>query len=520
MSNEGEGSPKSLDEDVYESEASTRRITASMLYNIVKCEHRVWMDLYGNPEERDAPSGFVELLWRHGRAHEEEVVGRKSGSMLDIRSHPVRERERLTSEAMARKEPLIFGGRISVDDLLGEPDLLRLENGGYVPGDIKAGAAEEDAGEDDSRPKKHYAVQLALYVDVLERLSISDGSRRAFVWDVRGEEVFYELAAPKSAKNVSTLWDDYQQSLNLARSIVADKYRSFPAYGSICKNCWWYSSCIKELKRLDDITLIPELGRSRREPLRPLVASVKELAASRLEHFLNEKGKSVIKGIGEASLAKYHARARLQASCGEPYARGDLNLPTPALEIAFDIETDPMRDHCYLHGFLERRADGAPSRGYVPFFSVAPTPEAERAAFAEAWNYVKSSQPCVLYIYSKYERTWWRKLREQYPEICSAEELEAVFAPTVTVDLFYDVVLASTEWPTYDYSLKTLAKYSGFKWRDSHPSGAASIEWYDRYVLGGNVEEARQRILDYNEDDCKATFAVLDKLRALPVKTV
>jgi hypothetical protein len=38
-----------------------------------------------------------------------------------------------------------------------------------VPGDIKSGAGEEGGGDDgDGRPKLHYAVQLALYVDILE----------------------------------------------------------------------------------------------------------------------------------------------------------------------------------------------------------------------------------------------------------------------------------------------------------------------------------------------------------------
>lgn len=32
--------------------------------------------------------------------------------------------------------------------------------------------------------------------------------------------------------------------------------------------------------------------------------------------------------------------------------------------------------------------------------------------------------------------------------------------------------LPKTEWPTHDQSLKTLAKFLGFKWRDTHPSGA------------------------------------------------
>jgi uncharacterized protein len=75
-------------------------------------------------------------------------------------------------------------------------------------------------------------------------------------------------------------------------------------------------------------------------------------------------------------------------------------------------------------------------------------------------------------------------------------------------------VVSKTEWPTNNRSIKTLAKYLGFRWRDSNPSGAASIEWYNQWVQTGSAE-VRQRILDYNEDDCRATRVLLDGLRSI-----
>jgi predicted RecB family nuclease len=69
-------------------------------------------------------------------------------------------------------------------------------------------------------------------------------------------------------------------------------------------------------------------------------------------------------------------------------------------------------------------------------------------------------------------------------------------------------------WPTRDHSIKTLAKGLGFKWRDDNPSGAASIEWFDQWVRTGDPA-IRQRILDYNEDDCRATRVLLDGIRGL-----
>ena len=77
---------------------------------------------------------------------------------------------------MRNGEALIYSGRIQADGLLGNPDLLRKEDDGYIAGDIKSGAVEEGP-EDLSKPKKHYAVQLALYTDILERIGLSAGRR-------------------------------------------------------------------------------------------------------------------------------------------------------------------------------------------------------------------------------------------------------------------------------------------------------------------------------------------------------
>ena len=61
-------------------------------------------------------------------------------------------------------------------------------------------------------------------------------------------------------------------------------------------------------------------------------------------------------------------------------------------------------------------------------------------------------------------------------------------------------------------------KMSRFSWRDAHPSGAASIEWFHRWIELADPA-IRQRILDYNEDDCRATRVLRDGLENLPVMT-
>ena len=162
-------------------------ITASILYDLLSCPYRVALDAFGDPALREGTNPFVRLLWERGALYEREVITKLKQPFRDLSGLDAEEKERQTLQAIARGESLIYGGRLSADDLIGMPDLLRKVQGGYIPGDIKAAAAEEGGGEDDEgRPKLHYGVQLALYVDLLERHGAS-ARRSGFIWDIDGE---------------------------------------------------------------------------------------------------------------------------------------------------------------------------------------------------------------------------------------------------------------------------------------------------------------------------------------------
>jgi predicted RecB family nuclease len=174
-----------------------------------------------------------------------------------------------------------------------------------------------------------------------------------------------------------------------------------------------------------------------------------------------------------------------------------------------------MRGFVYLHGFVERDTSTRSSKKFIAFFADAVNEPDEEKAFAGAWAYLgERRHDSAVYYFSKYERTAYKELAAKYPNVCSVEDVESLFAEAIMVDLYFDVVKPCTEWPTYDQSIKTLAQYAGFGWRDTHPSGAASIEWFHRWVETGDLS-IKNRILEYNEDDCLATGVVLDKIRTL-----
>ena len=241
---------------------------------------------------------------------------------------------------------------------------------------------------------------------------------------------------------------------------------------------------------------------------------VSDLANCDIDEYIKGK-KTDFAGIGPGSLEKFQRRAvLLTEDQSTPVLTGEVTFPDASTELFFDIEVDPFHDFCYLHGFVVRQNQDSSAEQYISFFADTLNENEEEQIFRQAFDFIQENQPCAIYYYSKYERTIWRKLQEKYPGVCTAEEVEAIFDPSSAIDLYYDVVLSKTEWPTNNYSLKTLASYLGFAWRDTEPSGAASIEWYHRFIDTNDLE-VKTRILEYNEDDCRATRVLLDGIHTL-----
>lgn len=497
-------------------------ITASHLYAYTQCPHRIYRDAHDDPSLQDPVNEFVQLLWEHGTQYEKEIIARHGASLqlLDLSVEPVATRAERTLQAMRDRTPYIYHGRLQIDDLLGEPDLLELqESGDYIPIDIKSGMGLQGADEESDepgKPKKHYALQLALYLDALRRLGFSSGSVGK-IWDSSGAIVEYDLSQPQGKRNLETWWELYQESLLAVRRLLEGTTVSEPALASVCGMCVWKTDCKRQCKATNDLSLVPELGRSRKEGIRAVAPDLIQLAQLIVANHVDTKGKTGIKGIGQLSLEKYQRRAQLILSgSSDPLILEPFTFPNRPIELYFDIEADPTRDLVYLHGVVERRDGDDTTRRFHDFTAAGISLEDEKNAWQGFWNYIRSlpADQWVLYYYSKYELTQYKNLAKRYPEVATEDEVLWLFEPERAVDLYFDIVKKCTEWPTYNYSVKSIAQHLGFSWRDTHPSGAASIQWFNEWVKDREPQKL-QRILDYNEDDCIAMIVLKDKLAAM-----
>lgn len=493
-----------------------KRISATDLYSYVKCPHRVWRDAFDDPQLKDLPNEFVQLLWEKGTKHEREVIARQKGKMdiLDLSGIPVHQRFEQTLVAMRNKVPYIYQGYLEVDELVGKPDLLELQiTGEYLPIDIKSGmGCEGDEDEEETRLKKGYVVQIALYIDALIRLGFL---KRNFgrILDSRAMLVDYDLNLPRGAKTLQTWWEFYLDVLGQVKNIYGCQSSTAPALGSVCKLCEWQTDCKKQCIASNCVTLVPELGRSRKDSLLMVAKNIKDLAKMDVKGFAEAKIKYGIKGIAEKTFEKLSRRAKLLTSGQkDPVILAPFLLPQKPIELYFDIEADPTQDIVYLHGVVERKQGLSESKFHY-FVAKDVSPEGEKMAWSEFWSYIRSlpQDGWVMYYYSKYERTQYRLLAERYPDVATDIEVAWLFDQTRSIDLYFDIVYRCTDWPTYNYSVKTLAQHLGFKWRDENPSGAASIQWFNDWCQKQDPK-VLQRILDYNEDDCRAMIVVKDKL--------
>jgi predicted RecB family nuclease len=178
-----------------------------------------------------------------------------------------------------------------------------------------------------------------------------------------------------SNSDTTELCDGYrrQTALTEARAILAQHTVPLAAYSSVCKLCHWHTCCVAQLTAADDLTLIPHLGRKERDTMQDSLPTIAALAECNPDGFIQGR-KTAFRGVGPDRLRLFQTRAAmLKASPPRPYLRAPVSLDLAPLELFFDVEVDPLRDVCYLHGFVERYQGNNATERFVAFFAEEPT---------------------------------------------------------------------------------------------------------------------------------------------------
>lgn len=349
---------------------------------------------------------------------------------------------------------------------------------------------------------------------------------------------------------------------------------SRPELKSDCGECPWRQVCHEELEARGDITLVPDMTPSRAAIHRELgvdtfqqlseldwltakavetgadVAEAIDVAQAlkapvQVDAVISAKYVDAFRALGLETSSDVAGLCRETArwSKRKPYrfaesidqarvvryqrvhrARGvdHVEIPRAAIELDIDIEDD-SGGICYLIGVRETiRQRGEKRSRYIPFVTWDDTEDAEAQVFAQFWAYIQETRHKAAaqklgsvrcFYYTEHETRYFRHLAKAHagkPGIPTSEELEEFLTSELWFDM-HPVIGRQLVWPTSDRTLKSLAKYVKFFWRDETPGGANSVAWYREAVAtdgSERSEELKQRILDYNEDDVEATFVL------------
>lgn len=479
-------------------------LTATTLADFARCDHRVFLDAHGDASERATPSEHQQLLWSEGREHESEIVT----SLPHVAVSPalgLEARATMTRMFMEMGEVRIYHGVLLGDGLIGEPDFLErvdaassLGDYSYVPVEVKHGKAFTQ--RDGDTPKLPYALQLCAYADLLES---AQGLRpmSGYVIDDRGERQEIPID--------DALWQSYLTAKATAAGITAGAIATEPGYRPSCATCSWQKKCWGDLVARGDLTTLPGIGIDKRTVLYTIgIRTIAELADAAPESL-------AVKGISPKNRAAWPMRAQAMRD-GVPKLVRTWTPPRADFEISYDVET--CDGEVYLHGLLVRRGGarrwtrGSADDCFGTFEPVcADRAESEEHVwrrFCEKVAEIVSRGTVAVYIYTPAERSALRTLKAKY----GSTPMLGLFESAI-VDLKKELC-ASVIFPESDQGLKTLASYVGFRWRDQDPGGAQSIAWWKAYRADpvANADQ-RSRVLAYNEDDTRATFALLDWYR-------
>lgn len=308
------------------------------------------------------------------------------------------------------------------------------------------------------------------------------------------------------------LLDDYDRRYADRIAVVRGELPTVPSKVPECRQCPWWTrsataeepSCERWLTEHRDVSLVAP--GSRAELLRRHgVDTVEDLAGWTGEDPDDWQYEPFIETV-------VTARAWIS---GAPLVRRLERVRVQRADVEVDVDLESFQEFgAYLWGTL---LDGV----YRPFVTWDPLPTTDEArSFAEFWTWLMqvraeaaaAGKTFAAYCYSRTaEDKWMYESARRFAGLpgvpTEAQVREFVDGPQ-WVDMF-QAVSEQFICPN-GKGLKKIAPVAGFRWRDPEAGGEASMSWY-RLAVGyeGDCDlTQRTRLLEYNEDDVRATWAL------------
>lgn len=382
-------------------------------------------------------------------------------------------------------------------------------------------------------------IQLAGMSRILHEYELHDPHWRGGIIDRRGDLYWVDLTSEQYPKANLGYFDQLlseREALISAMQIKAEgTMASAPYWHRECTECQFAQFCQPVLEEQDDVSLVRFTNRHQQQLLRSNgITTRAQLAGLDPQLALQAKIRPTsVPGL-ESTLSPsfdrlddliYRARAHQRGTALRILDPNQMGCPTADVEV--DVDMESYGDGTYLWGAYvstTKDVEGI-EEGYRSFATFDElTFEREQQIFYEFWRWFSDLREKTLargLTFAGY--CFWEHAENSAmnravdpplpsgPTIQLLDEFRSA-TPKQWFDLHaYAKQQIQTEGPL---GLKQLATATGFAWRDEAPSGEASMSWYE-VAIGDAPAEAlasQHRLLQYNEDDCRATKALREWL--------
>ena len=476
-------------------DAGLKLISATSIERFIQSPINFWCEVNAPPEEKEPLDLYRRRLFSQGIAYQDQVIQESYPGTVQV---PFLNQD----EGLRRTLELMSQGASSISDmplisrpagLAGQPDVL-----------VRDDSQDSNLGSFGYRVVEIKAVRKITRGHILQAAVYNRMLGGALGYEPL-EFHLLNLEGTLEAVRMAEVAAELDRALDEMRQILAGKPIE-PCYGGAD---WpWTSYVNQQAIAARDVSLVPGLGEAKRQAFASAgYVTVDTLSDAKVEALTS------IKGVGPKNGGKFLTSA--QAICqGRPILRSaDWRLPPCTVEVFFDLEgatpgldTEGTGLVNYLIGNVIRSTGQTAT--YRAFF--APTFEQEGLNLGEFFQWAGSLEDARFYHWHNYEKTHLTRMASSHglePDLVSQVLSRLVDLSPITTGAF--------AFPTYGESLKDIAKYLGFSWRQEDVSGQSSMALYQDFVeSGGTDDNTRQKLLDYNEDDCRATMHIFDWLSA------
>ena len=304
------------------------------------------------------------------------------------------------------------------------------------------------------------------------------------------------------------------------RKLKADLERAQPpalaADRRKCTLCSWRESCSRVAAADGHLSEVSGIGAKRRDMLQELgIHGLNDLASAnperlavQMERFGEQHGDVAGALVAQAIAQRDDLVERLDSTLALP------ELQRAPGVLLYDIESDPDARHDFLHGFLRlpRQSDGGwdlAAATYHPLLVLAE--HGEQRSWLRLQRLLSRYEGWPILHYGETETLSLRRLAQR--QGASDAQLRRLKRSLIDV---HARIRSHWRLPLSSYGLKSVAAWRGFRWSQSGVDGARALLWWRHWVGEGPKRRGSRHglawIFRYNQDDCRATWAVAEWL--------